>query len=108
MCVFGALIAAGPATQKSFDFAATGWLVLLGISALAPVGQLMFTYSYKVVLATEGTVFTFVTPVLNVIFGALLFRETMSLQSWIGAFLVLGPCIYVSITGSNQPACVRE
>ena len=106
MCVFGALIAAGPATQRSFDFPATGWLILLGVSALALIGQLMFTYSYKTILATEGTVFTFVTPVLNVIFGALIFHEEMSLQSWIGACLVLGPCVYVSITGSNRPADV--
>jgi len=108
MCVFGALIAAGPATQCEFDFNATGWLVLFGVSALALIGQLMFTYSHKVVLATEGAVFTFVTPVLNVLFGALLYHERMSLQSWVGVCLVLGPCLYVAVTGRNRPADVAE
>ncbi len=108
MCAFGVMIAAGPAMSRSFDFDAKGWLIVLGVSLLALVGQLMFTYSYKVILATEGTIFTFVTPVLNVILGALIFHENISLQSWIGACLVLGPCIYVSVSGRNRPPVVPE
>ena len=64
---------------------------------MATIAQLLMTFSFKVVPATEGSLFSFVTPVLNVVFGAVLFAEKMHPRGWLGACLVTGACMYVSL-----------
>ena len=97
LCTFGLLIVAAPAATKSFRFDAWAWLALLGVGALATVGQLMMTFAYKFVQAGQGSIYSFVSPALNVAMGALLFAEVLPLRSWTGACLVLGACMYVSL-----------
>ena len=96
-CVFGLLIVAWPASRQSFAFGAGAWAALLGVGVMGTLGQLVMTFAYKFVPATEGSVFSFFTPVLNLVLAALIFHEQMPLRGWAGACLVIGACIYVSV-----------
>ena len=105
-CVFGLLIGAFPAASKSFDFGAREWMLLLAVGVLATVGQLVMTFAFKYVPATQGSIFSFVTPVLNVLLGAVLFHEAIPLRSWLGSAMVIGACVYVSLAKHPPPAQV--
>ena len=95
-CVFGLLVMGWPTATSSFSFAAVQWLLLLGIGAVATVAQLTMTWAYKHVSATEGSLMAFLTPVLNVILGALVFGERMQALTLVGSAVVLLCCGYVA------------
>jgi len=102
-CLFGLLIVAAPAATKNFDFDLRGWMLLLAIGMFATAGQLVMTFAFKFVPATQGSIFSFCTPVLNVVAGACLFHEAMPVRSWMGSALVIGACVYVSLA-KHPPA----
>jgi len=95
-CVFGLLVVGWPTATSSFAFAGIEWLILLGIGVLATGAQLTMTWAYKHVPATEGSLLAFLTPVINVLLGVLIFGETMHASTWIGSALVLVCCAYVA------------
>ena len=95
-CVFGLLVVGLPTATSSFSFAAVEWLLLLGIGAVATVAQLTMTWAYKHVSATEGSLMAFLTPVLNVLLGALVFGERMQALTLVGSAVVLLCCGYVA------------
>jgi drug/metabolite transporter (DMT)-like permease len=95
-CFFGLLIIGWPAATSSFAFAAPIWVILLGIGSLATVAQLMMTWAYKHVRATEGSLLGFLVPVISVGLGALIFGERMRVVSLAGSTLVLLCCAYVA------------
>ncbi len=96
-CVFGALVIGWQTAKSSWSFPAWVWLILVGIGILATVAQLMMTYAYKHVPATEGSILAFLVPVLNVILGVVVFHETMQPLALIGSLIVLSCCIYVAL-----------
>jgi drug/metabolite transporter (DMT)-like permease len=95
-CLFGLLVVGWPTATSSFAFAGIEWVILLGLGALATVAQLTMTWAYKHVPATEGSLLAFLTPVLNVLLGVLIFGETMRATTWIGSAIVLTCCGYVA------------
>lgn len=99
LCVFGILVVAVRSTTDGFclSFRPTAWACIFGVGFFGTLGQLMMTFAYKYVRASSGSIYSFVTPVLNVLMGALLFAESLSLRGWLGACLVLGACVYVSL-----------
>ncbi len=107
-CVFGLIIAAAPAASRSFELDARGWAFLLAVGLLATIGQLVMTFAFKYVPATQGSIFSFATPVLNVVSGACLFGEAIPLRSWIGSAVVIGACVYVSLAKHTPPADVQQ
>ncbi len=103
MCLFGFLIASVLSLGKPFRFSSAGWAALMGVAAFATIGQLMMTFAYKAVPATQGSIFSYVTPVMNVVLGWGVFHEPMPARAWLGAVMVIGPCVYVSLAG-RRPA----
>ena len=95
-CVFGMLVVAYPTATGSFAFTSITWLTLLGIGLLATAAQLLMTWAYKHVPATEGSLLAFLVPVLNVILGVIVFSETMSPATIAGSALVFVSCVYVA------------
>jgi len=95
-CVFGLLVLGWPTATSSFAFAAGQWLILLAIGIVATVAQLTMTWAYKHVSATEGSLMAFLTPVLNVILGVIVFGETMGPLTVVGSAIVLLCCGYVA------------
>ena len=95
-CVFGLLVVGWPTITSSFGFSGQIWLILLGVGALATAAQLAMTWAYKHVPATEGSLFGFLVPVLNVLLGVIVFGEKMRVSTVAGSALVLVCCGYVA------------
>jgi drug/metabolite transporter (DMT)-like permease len=95
-CVFGLLVVGWPTAASSFAFAGIEWVILLGIGGIATAAQLTMTWAYKHVPATEGSLLAFLTPVLNVILGVIIFGEAMRVSTLIGSALVLLCCGYIA------------
>jgi len=95
-CVFGLLVLGWPTAVSSFAFAGVEWLVLLAIGVVATVAQLAMTWAYKHVPATEGSLLAFLTPVLNVLLGVLVFGELMKPMTLVGSGVVLACCGYIA------------
>ncbi len=95
-CVFGLFVVGWPTVTSSFAFPAVQWLLLLVIGIVATIAQLTMTWAYKHVSATEGSLMAFLTPVLNVILGVIVFGEQMRSTTLAGSAVVLGCCGYVA------------
>jgi drug/metabolite transporter (DMT)-like permease len=95
-CVFGLLVVGWPTVTGSFAFPAAQWLLLLAIGLVAAIAQLTMTWAYKHVSATEGSIMAFLTPVLNVILGVIVFEEQMRVSTLAGSAVVLLCCGYVA------------
>ena len=95
-CVFGLLVVGWPTATSSFAFAGFEWLILVAIGIVATVAQLTMTWAYKHVRATEGSLLAFLTPVLNVLLGVLVFGELMKPMTLAGSALVLACCSYIA------------
>jgi drug/metabolite transporter (DMT)-like permease len=72
-------------------------LLLLGIGLTASVAQLLMTWSYRSVDATTGSLLSVLTPVLNVLFGVLLFREALGPLQALGAGLIILSCVLIVV-----------
>ena len=70
-------------------------LVLLGVGLTATLAQLLMTWSYKTVDVATGSLLSMMTPVLNVVLGIVLFRETLGPMQATGAVLILLSCLLV-------------
>ncbi len=95
-CVFGLLVVGVPTVTSSFAFAAVDWALLVGIGIVATAAQLVMTWAFKHVSATEGSLLAFLTPVLNVILGVIVFGEQMKISTLAGSGIVLLCCAYVA------------
>jgi len=95
-CVFGLFVVGYPTVTSSFAFSAVTWLMLLGVGLFATAAQLLMTWAYKHVPATEGSLLAFLVPVLNMILGVIVFGETMHPATIAGSLLVLASCVYVA------------
>ena len=96
-CVFGVLVIGWQTATSSWTFPVWVWMILAAIGVLATVAQLLMTYAYKHVPATEGSLLAFLVPVFNVILGVLVFHETMQPTALIGSLIVLACCLYVAL-----------
>lgn len=96
-CFFGLLIVGVPAQAGGYAFPAPAWIVLLGVGLCAAVAQLQMTYAYKFIGATEGSLLSILTPVINVGLGLLIFHEPIGARALIGCAIVLASCTYAAI-----------
>lgn len=68
---------------------ATGWLLLLGIGVVTQVAQVLLTQGLKLVPAGKGTAVGYIQIVFAAGWGLLLFDETPSLMTGLGATLIV-------------------
>ena len=95
-CVFGLLVVGYPTATSSFAFSPVTWIVLAAIGVLATAAQLLMTWAYKHVPATEGSLLAFLVPVLNVLLGVVAFGESLRPATLAGSLLVFASCLYVA------------
>jgi drug/metabolite transporter (DMT)-like permease len=95
-CVFGLLVVGWPTAVSSFAFPGVEWLILLALGLVATAAQLTMTWAYKHVPATQGSLLAFLTPVLNVLLGVLIFGEQMRASTLAGSAIVLLCCGYIA------------
>ncbi|MBI4633998.1 MAG: DMT family transporter [Deltaproteobacteria bacterium] len=100
-CFFGLIIVVIPAQSGGYSFPAMGWITLLAVGLLAAVAQLQMTYAYKFIGATEGSLLSMLTPVLNVVLGLFFLHEPVTTRSLIGCIIVLASCAYASVPQQN-------
>ena len=73
------------------------WLALLGIGVLTQAGQVWLTRGLKQLPAARGTAFSYAQVVFAVAWGALFFGETPGPSTWLGAALIIGGTLAVSL-----------
>ena len=95
-CVFGLLVVGWPTATSSFSFGGVQWLLLAALGVIATAAQLAMTWAYKHVPATEGSLLAFLTPVINVLLGVVVFGETMKVSTVVGSAIVMACCGYVA------------
>lgn len=88
-CLVGLWIVLIPASidTGSIDLGAS--LILVAIGVLATVGQLLSTDSYKYLPIATCSALVMVSPLLNCIAGMALFNERLTMQTGIGATIVV-------------------
>jgi len=96
-CLFGLLFAIGPAIYYwvTPTWSEAGLLLLVAVLSIA--GQLSMTSAYRYTGATYGSVLGLLSLLLATGVAVLVFEEQLSLGFWIGAVLILVPCIYLGI-----------
>lgn len=66
------------------------WALLVGTGVLAAFAQLLSTMGYRLLDASEASIYSFSSPVFAVTLGAVMFREWPGPSTWLGGGLILG------------------
>jgi len=96
-CFFGLLIVAVPAKSGGYAYTGLAWITIMGVGLCAAAAQLLMTHAYKFIGATEGSLLSMLTPVINVWLGLLLFHEPVSMRMLIGCIVVILSCVYAAL-----------
>ena len=96
-CVVGFWLMLIPANVLPSGIGISGGFILLGIGITAAVGQLLMTYSFKALSASQGSVIALVTPVANIAIGMAVFGESIAPLSAAGMVLVLVSCLLICL-----------
>lgn len=96
-CIFGLAFAVGPTVYERVLPSGYEWFLLLLIALLAIAGQLCMTSAYKYTGATYGSLVSLLNPVLATTIAIVIFAERPSWRFWVGAAMILLPCVYLSL-----------
>jgi drug/metabolite transporter (DMT)-like permease len=88
-CLVGLWIVLLPATVAPGSITLGASLALVAIGLFATAGQLLSTDSYRYLSVAQGSALIMMSPLLNCIAGMALFHEHLSLQTGIGAGIVM-------------------
>lgn len=95
-CMCGIVIAVVPGVNAGLDFTTITWIILITIGITATIGQLLMTYAYRYVPATEGSLLNFLVPVFNIILSILIFKEKLTIPTTVGTIVVIICCAYIA------------
>jgi drug/metabolite transporter (DMT)-like permease len=84
-----------PAFGRTSALDGTTAFILLGIGLCAAAAQLLMTKAYEYLEVSTGSLLNMLTPLINVIIGALVFHETLGVQALVGIALILGSCAFI-------------
>lgn len=84
-----------PAFSRPSPLSVPTALILLAIGLTAAVAQLFMTWSYKHLEVAAGSLLGMATPLVNVAFGVLIFREPIGIKGILGMALILASCVCV-------------
>lgn len=84
---------------------ATGLLLLLVIAISSTLAQLTFTYGMRYSLAGEGSIIQMSSVIYSSLAGILLLGDPINLRIALGAILVIGSAMYISLVGSRNGDC---
>ncbi len=94
---FGVLLLAAPANWRAEFLPASSLALVIAAGVAATLGQLLMTYAYKLVPASEGSLVGLLTPLFNVVVASLIFHETLTPRSAVGAGLIFAACVLVML-----------
>ena len=81
----------------------TEWIILLGITAGSFVGQIGLTRSIQTAPVSFILPFSYLTPVVSAILGAILWKEFLNIQAAIGGILIIASGIIIYIFREKTP-----
>ena len=77
-------------------------VMLLGIGVFATAGQLLMTEGYRYLPVRTGSLLSMLETVLAYAAGVVIFDERLSIQSIVGAMLIVGAC--ATVLGGRKEA----
>jgi drug/metabolite transporter (DMT)-like permease len=95
----GAFGAFDPGFSLAPSWPAHGWLIALALGSQV-LGWLLISYALPRLAALETSVQMLVQPMLTVLWGRLIFAETLSGIQWLGVTLVLGGVTLLAVRGT--------
>lgn len=101
-CVIGLWVVVVPANLVSCSIGISGGILLVAIGVTATIGQLLSTEALRYVQVATGSLLGMMVPVINYFIGVMIFNETISWRSIVGAAAVIGSCIVVIIKNQNN------
>ncbi len=98
---------AATSTVGSLILADSNWIVpdsreavlLLGTGLAAAMAQLLMTSGYRLLDASEASVYAFLTPLFSMLLGGVLFAEWPGPQAMAGGLLIVAAGIAVAVRG---------
>ncbi|MEY4941176.1 MAG: hypothetical protein RIQ93_2911 [Verrucomicrobiota bacterium] len=96
-CVYGLFLCAGPALFEPMNIGPLAWAIMAVASAVAAVGQITMTGSFRHLAVAEGSLLQMLTPLGIAVGGFAFFHERFSPQELIGALLILIATIFVAL-----------
>lgn len=88
-CVYGLLICGGPAIHHTTALPPGAWVVVIGASLCAALGQLSMTRAFRDLPVGEGSLLQMLVPLGVAIGGVLAFGEHYTATELFGAVLIL-------------------
>jgi drug/metabolite transporter (DMT)-like permease len=84
------------------------WLYLAGTGLLTQLGQVYLTKALQAEAVGQVSIINYTGIIYAIFFGWLIFGEILTLQTFIGIFLVIGGVILSIIYNKRQPVLVEE
>jgi drug/metabolite transporter (DMT)-like permease len=91
--------------EAGFAWPALRALIAMGVLSFG--GQMLFTAGYKNTSIQVGTLLSLTTPVLAVLNGHLFFGEPLSVRFVVGAAMIMGACMGVSVLEKRREEPAR-
>src|SRR5262245_1796138 len=88
----------------AFPQSAVGWLAVAMTGVGIVVGLLTFFAAFQYIGAVRATMISNVEPLIGITFAIAVLGETLQLQQWIGALLVVGGLVCFEIPATRKTA----
>lgn len=107
-CAIGVWLVIIPANVASTSIGYSGGVILLCIGIAAATGQLLMTEGFRHVTVVTGSLLGMLVPILNLLVGALLFHESLSMRALLGAVIVILSCSLVILSDRRPPGSSEQ
>ncbi len=73
-------------------------LLLVGTGVAAAIGQLLMTSGYRLLDASEASIYSYINPLFAVLVGIAVFGDQPAWGTWIGGTFIVGSGVLVALT----------
>lgn len=107
-CAYGLLVCAVPAILTYQPLPAPIWLIILGASVTAGIGQLTMTRAFRDMPVAEGSLLQMLVPLGIALGGMAFFHERFAVHEAIGAALILGGTAFTAVRSATKANAEAE
>lgn len=107
-CAYGLLVCAVPAILTYQPLPAPTWLIILGASVTAGIGQLTMTRAFRDMPVAEGSLLQMLVPLGIALGGMAFFHERFAVHEAIGAALILGGTAFTAVRSATTANAEAE
>ena len=73
-------------------------LLLIGTGVSAAFAQLLMTSGYRLLDASDASIYSYINPLFAVLMGVVIFGDTPSWGTWVGGTLIMGSGVLVALS----------